>query len=115
MKAVDHGKIYTVRSNARRDARKAGLDPDLVVAVDGGWRIGEPSRTKRARLLSWLRQPDGVSAAAALVALGWRPHTLRGAISTLAKAERLRIIREVRPVPDMPAGQVFYRAEAIDG
>lgn len=111
---VDHGKIYAVKSNARRDARKAGLDPDLVVAVDGGWRIGAPSRTKRARLLAWLRQPDGVSASAALVALGWKPHTLRAAISTLAKAKRLKVIREVRDVPDMPAGQVFYRAEASD-
>lgn len=35
-------RVYSVKSNARRDAKKIGLDPDLVVAVKGGWAINHP-------------------------------------------------------------------------
>ncbi len=41
-------RVYTVKSNARRDCRKLGLDPDLVKQVKGGWAIDYPDapRTK---------------------------------------------------------------------
>ncbi len=38
-------RVYTVKSNARRDCRKLGLDPDLVKQVRGGWAIDYPDAT----------------------------------------------------------------------
>jgi hypothetical protein len=35
-------RVYTVKSNARRDAKKLGLNPDLVKEVRGGWAIDYP-------------------------------------------------------------------------
>lgn len=35
-------RVYTVKSNARRDAKKLGLDPELVKAVVGGFVIDYP-------------------------------------------------------------------------
>jgi hypothetical protein len=44
-------RVHTVKSNARRDARKLGLDPNLVKAVKGGWAIDYPDvpESKAAR------------------------------------------------------------------
>lgn len=108
-------KIFTVKSNARRACKKQGLSLDLVVAVDGGWIIQEPSqpaketktkikKTKkpangngaskkrdalRGRLAGgWAAVPDMCNE------FGWLPHTLRGAISTLAKSDNLKVERQ---------------------
>jgi hypothetical protein len=35
-------RIYSVKSNARRDCRKLGLSPDLVIAKGSGWVIDYP-------------------------------------------------------------------------
>jgi hypothetical protein len=35
-------RVYTVKSNARRDCRKLGLSPDLVKEATGGWVIDYP-------------------------------------------------------------------------
>lgn len=35
-------RVYTVKSNARRDARKLGLDPETVKSVAGGFVIDYP-------------------------------------------------------------------------
>jgi hypothetical protein len=35
-------RVYTVKSNARRDAKKLGLDPDLVKEARGGFVIDYP-------------------------------------------------------------------------
>lgn len=43
-------RVYTVKSNARRDARKLGLDPELVKAVVGGFVIDYPD-TKIEKLI----------------------------------------------------------------
>lgn len=97
-------KVFSVKSNARRAARAQGLDPDLVVAVEGGFVIGEPpappapeppaaeppalktsgvrAGTAQASLLEALLQ-GWVTAAALMERFRWQAHTLRGAISTL--------------------------------
>ena len=108
---IDHAKIYSVKSNARRDARKAGLAPDLVVRDGAGWRISAPAPapaetplvSKRSRLRAMLMSETGATAAALQEAFGWLPHTLRGAISTLAKRDGLAVICERRD------GQAVYR------
>lgn len=104
-------KVYTVRSNARRDARKQGLDPDSVVASEGGFIIGSskpkikasPTDTKRAilrgMLLAGWQRADRLQSA-----LDWQPHTIRGAISSLAKAESLSVERK------REGTTTFYRA-----
>lgn len=35
-------RVYTVKSNACRDCRKLGLNPDLVIPQGGGWVIDYP-------------------------------------------------------------------------
>lgn len=35
-------RVYTVKSNARRDCRKLSLDPELVKPTKGGWYIDYP-------------------------------------------------------------------------
>jgi hypothetical protein len=129
---VDHAKIYSVKSNARRDARKAGLDADAVVQAEGGWRIAPPApvpaaqtpepvaasspveqstsaETKRDRLKAMLGALGGASAIALQAAFGWQAHTLRGAISTLAKRDGVTIVREMRD------GVTFYRIDGAGG
>lgn len=128
-------KVYTVKSNARRDAKKQGLSPDDVIAVPGGFIIGAPAspavapaedqpaspspvpepstvvpapepvegpkhtraRTLRAdgkgaRLLARLRA-DWTPATEIAAEYGWQAHTLRGAISTLAKKHAVTVER----------------------
>ncbi len=112
-------KIYTVKSNARRDARKLGLDPATVEACEGGFVIGalrEPEaaastgplivRGKRARLLAMLR--DGWQPMPTLARqLGWQEHTVRAAMSGLAKVGPVKIERQ------RVDGITQYRAERV--
>ena len=41
--------------------------------------------TKQARLIAMLRQPDGATVEEIVTALGWQPHTVRGAIAGALK------------------------------
>lgn len=129
-------RIYTVKSNARRDCRKLGLNPDLVKEVKGGWAIDYPDapeskpakaakekpapkpkaakapkvaklprapkaakepRVKREgdpkkdRLIAMLA--DWTTIGDLMAAMGWQAHTVRGAISTAAKARGIVIER----------------------
>lgn len=114
-------RVYSVKSNARRDARKLGLDPDMVKAVSGGWVIDYPDTTiaplvkpakiepaakadkppavprdggdpKRERLVAML--VDWVPLTELMAAMGWQAHTVRGALSTAAKARGITIERQ---------------------
>ena len=118
-------RVYTVKSNARRDCRKLGLDPDLVKAVKGGFVIdypdtkieklirpgkakptkktkapkaARPPRAKREgdpkkdRLISMLA--DWTSLEYLMAHLGWQAHTVRGTLSTAAKARGITIERQ---------------------
>lgn len=87
-------RIYSVRSNARRDCRKRGIDPELVYSFDGGWAIREPSEgkvSKSDRLVSMLA--DWTPISDLTKAMGWQSHTVRGALSTAAKARGIKIER----------------------
>ena len=112
-------KIYTVKSNARRDARKLGLDPMTVEAVTGGFVIGalrEPEaptptgpiviRGKRARLLAMLRD-DWQPIPTLVEQFGWQAHTLRAAMCRLAKDGPVKIERR------RVEGITQYRAEQV--
>jgi hypothetical protein len=44
-----------------------------------------PRRTKQARLVAMLARPDGASVEQIAFALGWQPHTVRGAIAGVIK------------------------------
>jgi hypothetical protein len=136
-------RVYTVKSNARRDAKKLGLDPEMVKAVSGGFVIDYPDtkiekltrpkkppaekKTKAPRapkapkaptaprvkregqakgdmllsmLADWMPLPD------LMKALGWQAHTVRGALSTAAKAKSLKIERR------RVGGVTSYRAQS---
>lgn len=109
-------RVYTVKSNARRDARKLGIDPDLVKPTKGGFYIDFPAPAaekkpkrgkaklaakpahapagadpKRDRLVSMLA--DWTPTGDLMASLGWQAHTVRGAISTAAKARGIVIER----------------------
>jgi hypothetical protein len=132
-------RVYTVKSNARRDCRKLGLDPELVKEVKGGWAIDypdapgtkltkfakaakakkaakpkreeapKPAKTpkppkaakkpraprdgepKRDRLVAMLA--DWTPISELMSAMGWLAHTVRGALSTAAKARGITIER----------------------
>lgn len=99
-------KVYTVKSNARRDARKLGVDPMSVVAESGGWVIGalrtRMATNKQARLQQmleggWLPLPH------LSVVLGWQHHTVRGVISRIGKLPGLTVERR------RDAGILSYR------
>jgi hypothetical protein len=92
-------KIYSVKSNARRDARKLGLDPLSVVAEGGGYVIGALRVAQDAQLggkqaalrdllaTGWKTLPELAAA------LAWQPHTVRGVISRIGKAADTTIER----------------------
>lgn len=101
-------RVYSVKSNARRDARKLGLDPDLVIPCNGGWVINYPETVvapmvkpspvaregdpKRERLVAMLSKWTPISDL--MAAMGWQAHTVRGALSTAAKARGVKIERQ---------------------
>lgn len=126
-------RVYTVKSNARRDCRKLGLDADLVKEVRGGWAISypdvvpgakkpakaraakkakapkpaKPSKVQKSakqpgakregepkseRLISMLA--DWTPISELMAAMGWQAHTVRGALSTAAKARGITIERQ---------------------
>lgn len=127
-------RVYTVKSNARRDCRKLGLNPDLVKEVKGGWAIDYPDvpgtktpkaakaaqakkapkavKPKKQKAPKSAKQPrskrDGDPKKDRLVAMladwtplsdlmnatGWQAHTVRGALSTAAKARGITIERQ---------------------
>lgn len=93
-------KVYSVKSNARRDARKLGLDPLSVVAEGGGFVIGAlrspapvPVSGKQSALQAlleagWKALPDLAAS------LSWQAHTVRGVISRIGKDPTLTVERK---------------------
>ena len=64
-------------------------DPQLNASLAPGSarRSGAPGRpSKTARLEAMLRRPKGATQKQLQASLGWRPHTIRAAISRLRKA-----------------------------
>lgn len=89
--------VYSVRSNARRGARRAGVDPESVVAEGGGYVIGAlrpiVPAGKHAQLRAlletgWQALPDLCGA------IGWQEHSVRGVISRLSKLPSLTVERK---------------------
>ena len=64
-------------------------DPQLNASLEPGnaTRSGAPRRpSKTARLEAMLRRPKGATQKQLQASLGWRPHTIRAAISRLRKS-----------------------------
>jgi hypothetical protein len=136
-------RVYTVKSNARRDAKKLGLNPDLVKEVKGGWAIDypdvpgtkavKPAKAAKPKPAPKVKAPKAAKAKKAakpprppkaakqprakregdpkkdrliamladwtpisdlMAAMGWQAHTVRGALSTAAKARGITIGRQ---------------------
>lgn len=155
-------RVYTVKSNARRDAKKLGLDPDVVKEVKGGWAIdypdvpgakaekpakaakvakakkepkaAKPKREKAPKVAKAPRAPkpakeprakregdpkkdrliamlaDWTPLSDLMKAMDWQAHTVRGALSTAAKARGITIER--RRVDGVTSYRVAPEAEA---
>lgn len=111
---------YTFRSNARRAARRQfgaasqeGVDWRIVTekVAEGGPPLYSVAAVRRrrtqrkgTRLERLLRRPAGVRLAELQKLLGWQAHTVRGAISTLAKKLGATVISE-----RLPDGGRLYR------
>lgn len=56
-------RVHTVKSNARRSARKEGIDPSLVVACPGGFHypLPEPEAAEPARWFKSYRAADNAA------------------------------------------------------
>jgi hypothetical protein len=151
-------RIYTVKSNARRDCRKLGLNPDLVKEVAGGWAIdypdppgtkaakpakvakakaepkaAKPKREKAPKAAKAPRPPkaakeprakregdpkkdrliamlaDWTTLSDLMAAMEWQAHTVRGALSTAAKARGITVERR------RVEGVTSYRVAGIQG
>lgn len=108
-------KVYTVKSNARRDAKKRGLDVSVVVACEGGWCIREavkakaqnrsPADRKIGKLVGAL-SAGWVPISDLMSDLGWQAHSVRGAMSTIAKKQGITIERK------RDSGVTSYRVAA---
>ncbi len=88
-------KVYSVRSNARRDARRFGVDPDSVVAEGGGFVIGalrSAPAGKQAQLQAML-EAGWQPLHRLCVDFGWQSHTIRGVISRIGKGPGLKVER----------------------
>ena len=58
-------------------------------------KSAKPSTTKLSQLEGLLRQPEGATLAQLVSALGWQPHSVRGAMSgSLKKKRGLKIADE---------------------
>jgi hypothetical protein len=90
--------VYTMKKNAVRAAKKAGLTADAVKAVDGGFVVqakatkakksGAPrakadypkAGTKNAKLLDMLTRDGGATEAQLMAALGWKAPSVRASV-----------------------------------
>ena len=74
------------RTSAKaRDAVEGPLHPNRPIPTAPAPNVPE-TLTKKARLISLLRQTDGANLASISAELGWLPHTTRAAITGLRKA-----------------------------
>lgn len=87
---------FSVESNARRAAKKAGVEPSevqaftkdsmtfyrfpLAVSPGEGSKQKQPDSTLE-KVTAMLRRPGGATAAEIIEVAGWQPHSMRGAIS----------------------------------
>lgn len=91
--------IYTLKQNAVRAARKAGLDADAVQPAGGGFAVVPPEAPKRRRepataprpgsknerLLAMLTREGGATAAQLEAALGWKGPSVRCAVQRVTR------------------------------
>lgn len=93
-------KVYSVKSNARRDARKLGLDPLSVVAEGGGFVIGALRVAQDAQIggkqaaLQGLLACGWKSLPELMAAMAWQAHTVRGVISRIGKLPGVAVERK---------------------
>jgi uncharacterized protein DUF3489 len=84
-------KSKTARKPAA-DARNDAAEAEAAASA----RTRQPrSGTKQELLIAMLRRPEGTTVAEVVAAMGWQPHTVRGAIAgALKKKLRLQISSE---------------------
>ena len=98
--------VYTMKKNAVRAAKKAGLTADAVKAVDGGFVVEAKAKaakantgtrkarvradypkagTKNAKLLDMLTRDGGATEAQLMSALGWKAPSVRASVQRVTK------------------------------
>lgn len=93
-------KVYSVKSNARRDARKLGVDPLSVVAEGEGYVIGAlrapvpASSGRKQDVLQGLLETGWKALPDLAASLSWQAHTVRGVISRIGKEPALTVERK---------------------
>ncbi len=77
--------IEPLVAGAIAGARRGRMERDAAAAAEAQKPATTRAGTKQAELIALLQRPEGASVAEAAAALGWQPHTLRGAISGALK------------------------------
>jgi hypothetical protein len=87
-------------SKSRTNKAKSGGRMKLVAQVSGGGegnvKAAAATPTKLLTIIAMLRRPDGATIAELVDATGWKPNSVRGAISGAIKKRRLmKVISKV--------------------
>ena len=96
-------------SNAARTSKKAARTKGAAKPKAAAKAVSTPrAESKQSQLIAMLRQPDGATIVEIAKALGWLPHTVRGAIAGALK-KKLGLKVESEKVDDR--GRVYRLAE----
>ena len=95
--------------NAARTSKKAPRTKGAAKPKAATKQASTPrAESKQSQLIAMLRQPDGATIVEIAKALGWLPHTVRGAIAGALK-KKLGLKVESEKVDDR--GRVYRLAE----
>ena len=95
--------------NAARTSKKAARTKGAAKPKAAAKAVSTPrAESKQSQLIAMLRQPDGATIVEIAKALGWLPHTVRGAIAGALK-KKLGLNVESEKVADR--GRVYRLAE----
>ena len=94
--------------NAARTSKKAARTKVAAKPKAAAKPAKPRAESKQSRLIAMLKQPDGATIVEIAKALGWLPHTVRGAIAGALK-KKLGLNVESEKVDDR--GRVYRIAE----
>ena len=102
-------RVHVMSKNAARTSKKAARTKGATKPKAATKTASAPrAESKQSQLIAMLRQPDGATIVEIAKALGWLPHTVRGAIAGALK-KKLGLKVESEKVDDR--GRVYRLAE----
>ena len=106
---IERVHVMSKASTAARTSKKAARTKGAAKPKAAAKAVSTPrAESKQSQLIAMLRQPDGATIVEIAKALGWLPHTVRGAIAGALK-KKLGLKVESEKVDDR--GRVYRLAE----